>query len=82
MSNEPTPKVLPELLKIGRALRALRKKSGYSAYFKAADEMKMTPSQYWRYEKGANIQMDTLLAILNFYDTSLEEFINEYYLME
>ena len=82
MSKEQTPKTIPELLKIGNALRSLRKKRGYTAYFKAADEMKMTPSQYWRYEKGANIQMDTLLAILNFYDTSLEDFINDYYLKE
>ena len=79
MPKKETPVVLPELLKLGAALRLLRKERGYSAYFKAANAMNMTPSQYWRYEKGRNIQMDTLLAVLNFYETSLEDFINEYY---
>jgi len=62
------------LKKIGERLRFFRKKAGYtnSEYF--AYENNISRPQYGKYEAGANIQLNTLIKILNAMNVSLEEF--------
>lgn len=62
------------LKKIGERLRYFRKKAGYtnSEYF--AYENNISRPQYGKYEAGANIQLNTLIKILNAMNVSLEEF--------
>lgn len=69
------------LKKIGERLRYFRKKAGYtnSEYF--AYENNISRPQYGKYEAGANIQLNTLIKILQAMNVSLEEFFtgfNEY----
>ena len=62
------------LKKIGERLRYFRKKAGYtnSEYF--AYENNISRPQYGKYEAGANIQLNTLIKILNAMNVTLEEF--------
>ena len=62
------------LKKIGERLRYFRKRAGYtnSEYF--AYENNISRPQYGKYEAGANIQLNTLIKILNAMNVSLEEF--------
>jgi transcriptional regulator with XRE-family HTH domain len=62
------------LKKIGERLRYFRKKAGYtnSEYF--AYENNISRPQYGKYEAGANIQLNTLIKILQAMNVSLEEF--------
>lgn len=78
MQKEATKGELETLKKIGAGLRQLRKERGYSNYHKLAYDMDMTHSQYGGYEKGKNMNVLTLLRILNFHKISLKDFISEY----
>lgn len=68
----------PRLVSIGEGLRKLRKERNFTSYYEAAHAMRFTPSQYWRYERGANITLSTLLAILDYHEISLQDFIEKY----
>jgi transcriptional regulator with XRE-family HTH domain len=64
------------LKQIGERLRYFRKKAGYtnSEYF--AYEHNISRPQYGKYEAGANIQLNTLMKILQALNVSLEEFFS------
>ena len=78
MQKEATKDELEALRKIGAGLRKLRKERGYSNYHKLAYDMDMTHSQYGGYEKGKNMNILTLLRILNFHKISLKDFVSDY----
>ena len=63
---------------IGTGLKKLRKDRGYSNYHKLAYDMNMTHSQYGAYEVGKNMNILTLLKILDFHKITLKEFVNQY----
>lgn len=62
------------LKKIGERLKYYRKKAGYTNYEYFAYEHDISRPQYGKYEAGANIQLNTLMKILNALDVTLEEF--------
>lgn len=62
------------LKQIGDRLKHFRKKAGYTNYEYFAYENGISRPQYGKYEAGANIQIDTLIKILEAMDVSLEEF--------
>lgn len=62
------------LKKVGERLKFYRKKAGYTNYEYFAYENNISRPQYGKYEAGANIQLNTLIKILNALDVSLEEF--------
>lgn len=62
---------------IGARLKALRKAKGYSNYEQFAFQHGIGRAQYGRYEKGHNMQMDTLLRLLGALEVSLGEFFSE-----
>lgn len=60
--------------KIGKRLKDVRKEAGYSAILDFAYEIDMQPSQYGRYEIGADMQISTLLRILKAHGMTIQEF--------
>lgn len=62
------------LKKVGERLKYYRKKAGYTSYEYFAYEHEFSRPQYGKYEAGANIQLNTLIKILNAFGVSLEEF--------
>jgi len=62
------------LKQVGELLKQYRKKAGYSNYEYFAYENNISRPQYGKYEAGANIQLNTLIKILQALDVSLEEF--------
>jgi transcriptional regulator with XRE-family HTH domain len=81
--REPIPKksITEEekivLKKIGERLKKYRKDAGYSNYEYFAYENNISRPQYGKYEAGANIQLNTLIRILNHLNVSLEDFFKE-----
>ena len=65
---------IKKLKLIGERLKHFRKKAGYSNYEYFAYENNISRPQYGKYEAGANIQLNTLIKILEAMDVSLEEF--------
>ena len=66
-----------EVKQLGMRLRELRKIKGYSSYEDFAYTHDITSSQYFAYEKGKNIEFNTLVRILKAMDVSLKEFFAE-----
>ncbi|MFY9308767.1 MAG: helix-turn-helix transcriptional regulator [Bacteroidia bacterium] len=62
------------LKKVGERLKYYRKKAGYTSYEYFAYEHEFSRPQYGKYEAGANIQLNTLIKILEAFGVSLEEF--------
>jgi transcriptional regulator with XRE-family HTH domain len=62
------------LKKVGERLKYYRKKAGYTSYEYFAYEHEFSRPQYGKYEAGANIQLNTLIKILDAFGVSLEEF--------
>lgn len=67
-----------QLEQIGKALKQLRLDKNHPNYEFLAHEMKMARSQYGPYESGKNMNLHTLLKILNFHGISLTDFCNKY----
>ena len=62
------------LKKIGERLKKFRKEAGFTNYEYFAYENNISRPQYGKYEAGANIQLNTLIRILNNLNVSLEDF--------
>lgn len=78
MENPLTKQEEDAILKqLGERLRYFRKKKGYTNYEYFAYDIKMSRTQYGKYEAGSNIQFSTLLNILKALDVSVEEFFKE-----
>ncbi len=65
------------LKKLGKRLKELRIKRGYTNYEYFAFENNIGRAQYGKYETGGNIQFDTLVKILKALDISLKDFFAE-----
>ena len=75
--SEKTNKTQTEYLKkVGERLKHFRKKAGYTSYEYFAYEHGFSRPQYGKYEAGANIQLNTLIKILQALNVSPEEFFN------
>jgi transcriptional regulator with XRE-family HTH domain len=82
--NDKKPESIPKksitedekvvLKKIGERLKKYRKEAGYTNYEYFAYENNISRPQYGKYEAGANIQLNTLIRILNNLNVSLEDF--------
>ena len=62
------------LKKIGERLKKYRKEDVFSDYEYFTYEHHISRPQYGKYEAGANIQLNTLVRILNHLNVSMEEF--------
>ncbi len=66
-----------EVKQLGMRLRELRKSKGYNSYEDFAYTHDITSSQYFAYEKGKNIEFNTLVRILKALNVSLKEFFSQ-----
>ncbi len=76
MASVKEEEVLSNLLKrIGRKLKELRKKKGYTSHEDFAFDHDIPRVQYWRLEKGqTNLTMKSLVKLLAIHKLSVEEF--------
>lgn len=65
------------LKKLGKRLKELRIKKGYTNYEYFAFENEIGRAQYGKYETGGNIQFDTLIRIIKALDISIKDFFSE-----
>lgn len=65
---------MDSMQKIGKRLRELRIKKGYSSYEAFAWDYEMTRQTIGRAEQGKNITLETLIKILKIHKVSLEDF--------
>lgn len=65
------------LIKLGKRLKELRIKKGYTNYEYFAFENDIGRAQYGKYETGGNIQFDTLIRIIKALDISVKDFFSE-----
>ena len=66
-----------ELVKLGKRIKALRIKKGYTSYEYFAYDHDISRAQFGRYEKGADLRFSSLLKVLKALDISLKEFFSE-----
>lgn len=67
-----------EYLKLlGKRLKELRIKKGYTNYENFAFENGIGRAQYGKYETGGNIQFNTLVKILKALEISIKDFFAE-----
>ena len=66
-----------QLEKLGRRIKSIRKKKGYTNYEHFAYQHGFNRVQYGRYENGANISFKTLVRLVAEFDMTLEEFFSE-----
>ncbi|HCI57347.1 MAG: helix-turn-helix transcriptional regulator [Bacteroidetes bacterium] len=66
-----------QLKLIGRALKELRIKNGWTSYETFAVENDIDRKQYWRMEAGTNITLKTLLKVLSVHKLTLKQFFND-----
>lgn len=62
---------------IGDRVRNLRKSAGYSSQENFAYDAEIPRAQYGKYEKGANLTVQSLYKILKFHKMTFEEFFSE-----
>lgn len=76
MASVKEEEVLSNLLKrVGRKLKELRKKKGYTSHEDFAFDHDIPRVQYWRLEKGqTNLTMKSLVKLLAIHKLSVEEF--------
>ncbi len=66
-----------ELAKLGKRIRELRIKKGYTNYEYFAYEHNIPRAQFGRYEKGEDLRYSSLLKVVRALGMSLEEFFSE-----
>lgn len=66
-----------QLHKLGKRLRQLRIKKGYTSLEIFAYEHGFGRAQYGRYEVGKDLQFSTLIRLINCFEMTLEEFFSE-----
>lgn len=64
-------------LKIGERIKELRKKAGYTSQETFAYDAEIPRALYGRYEKGANITINSLHKILKFHNISFKDFFSK-----
>lgn len=63
--------------KLGKRIRSLRIKAGYSNYELFAFDNDIPRAQYGRYEKGEDLRFSSLVKVLKALDISLKDFFSE-----
>lgn len=72
---QPAP---PNLMKLGKRLKELRKEKGYTNHFDFAYDHGINPAQYGKYESGrGNITWLKLMELIAALDVSVAEFFSE-----
>ena len=63
--------------KLGTRITQLRKDAGYSSQEAFAYEVGISRGQYYKYELGVNMQMESLYKIMRFLKMNAKDFFGE-----
>jgi transcriptional regulator with XRE-family HTH domain len=63
--------------KLGKRIKSLRIKKGYSSYEFFAYDHNISRAQWGRYENGQDLKFSSLVKIVKAFDMSLEAFFSE-----
>ncbi len=66
-----------DLKKLGKRIKDLRIKNGYSNYENFAFEHDIPRAQFGRYENGEDLRFTSLLKVIKAFDISVNEFFSE-----
>ena len=66
-----------DLLALGKRIKALRLKQGFTNYEYFAYEHNIPRAQYGRYEKGEDLKYSSLLKVVKALGLTMEEFFSE-----
>ena len=77
MNKKAKKKVSEEIESLGKRVRALRKKAGYSSYDSFAFDKDISRSQYFTYEKGTDMRFSSIVKIAKANGLTLSEFFAE-----
>lgn len=72
---ELTPEA--ELEKLGKRIKSLRIKAGYTSYEYFAYEHDIPRAQFGRYEQGQDLRFSSLVKIVNAFGMTLPEFFSD-----
>ena len=75
--SAPEKIINKDLILLGKRIKELRIKKGYSNYEYFAYEHDLPRAQYGRYEKGEDLRYSSLLKVIRAFDLTLEEFFSE-----
>lgn len=70
--------ILPEIEKVAKKIKQLRKDKGYTSFQALAYDYELNRVQYWRIEKGHNITLKTFFRILQIHNLTPEEFFKDF----
>ncbi|MEM9982226.1 MAG: hypothetical protein AAF734_07005, partial [Bacteroidota bacterium] len=62
---------------IGKRIKELRIKGGYTSYTKFAIEHNLENKSVWRWEEGLNYTIDTLFMLADIHDITLSELLKD-----
>ena len=62
---------------LGKRIKDLRKKKGFSSYEFFAYENKIGRSQYGKYEQGLDMQFSSILKIIEIHGITVKEFFSK-----
>jgi transcriptional regulator with XRE-family HTH domain len=66
-----------DIVKLGKRIKSLRIKQGYSNYENFAYEHDLPRAQYGRYEQGENLRYSSLMKVIRAFGMTQEEFFSE-----
>ena len=66
-----------EILKLGKRIKQLRIKKGYTSYEYFAYENNFSRTQFGRYEQGEDLRFSSLVKVVKAFGMTLEEFFSE-----
>ncbi|MCG8389287.1 MAG: helix-turn-helix domain-containing protein [Cytophagales bacterium] len=75
-AKELDPETIARIKQLGERITQLRKRN-YSSHETFAYDFDFSRSQYYRYEKGEDIQFSTLVRLLKAFDITLIDFFSE-----
>jgi transcriptional regulator with XRE-family HTH domain len=66
-----------QLQKLGKRIKDLRIKAGYTSYEYFAYEHEIPRAQFGRYEQGQDLRFSSLVKIINAFGMTMTEFFSE-----
>lgn len=65
----------PEMVKLGKRIRQLRKDAGYTNFMTFAYDHGFNPTQIARWEQGSNIRFDSLCRLAKAFGITVSELL-------
>ena len=71
-------KVTPEVVKLGKRIKAMRVERGYSSAMKFAYDNELSSVQMVRWEQGRNLTFETLVKLARAFKISVSELLKDF----